>query len=115
VASRIVVAALAKAEREVAEFRNDQQLSQQLVEIDTQIRRSRPIEEASPSLQKKTREAIQREVAREVDRLLRRTIPCACGHSAHYKELRSKTRGAGGPASSSIVSPDGDTTNVAFP
>jgi hypothetical protein len=21
----------------------------------------------------------------------RRTIPCACGHAAHYKELRSKT------------------------
>ena len=86
---------------------------------------------------KKTSEAIQREVAREVDRLLhivfqerrhngrldleavetairsalhqagasaltqllrydppgadQRTIPCPCGHSAHYKELRSKT------------------------
>ncbi len=48
-------AALAKAEREVAEFRNYQQLSQQFVEINTQICRSRPIEEASPSPQEKKR------------------------------------------------------------
>src|SRR5882672_2444442 len=48
-------AALAKAEREVAEFRNYQQLSQQFVEINTQICRSRPIEEASRSPQEKKR------------------------------------------------------------
>jgi hypothetical protein len=48
-------AALAKAEREVAEFRRYQQLSQRFVEINTQICRSRPIEEASPSPQEKKR------------------------------------------------------------
>ena len=48
-------AALAKAKREVAEFRNYQELSQRFVEINTQICRSRPIEEASPSLQEKKR------------------------------------------------------------
>ena len=47
--------AVAEAEREVAEFRNYQQLSQQFVEINTQICRSRPIEEASPSSQEKKR------------------------------------------------------------
>ena len=46
-------AALAKAEREVEEFRNYQQLSQQFVEINTQICALRPVPEATPSAQEK--------------------------------------------------------------
>jgi hypothetical protein len=48
-------AALAKAEREVAEFRNYQQLSQQLVEINTRICALRPVAEAAPWARKKKR------------------------------------------------------------
>lgn len=48
-------AALAKAEREVTEFRNYRQLSQQFVEINTQICRLRPIQEAVPRSQEKKR------------------------------------------------------------
>ncbi len=48
-------AALAKAEREVAEFRNYQQLSQQFVEVNTQICALRPVAESAPSAQKKKR------------------------------------------------------------
>ena len=48
-------AALAKAEREVAEFRNYQKLSQQFVEVNTQICRLRPVEEAAPQPQEKKR------------------------------------------------------------
>ncbi|HEY6371096.1 MAG TPA: DUF6788 family protein [Candidatus Sulfotelmatobacter sp.] len=48
-------AALAKAEREVAEFRKYQQLSQQFVEINTQICRLRPVEGAAPQLREKKR------------------------------------------------------------
>lgn len=46
-------AALGKAQREVAEFRNYQQLSQQFVDISTQICRLRPLEEATPQPQEK--------------------------------------------------------------
>lgn len=48
-------AALTKAKREVAEFRNYQQLSQQFVEVNTQICRLRPVEESAPQLQEKKR------------------------------------------------------------
>jgi hypothetical protein len=48
-------AALAKAEREVAEFRNYQRLSQQFVEVNTQICALRPVAEAIPSAQEKKR------------------------------------------------------------
>ena len=48
-------AALAKVEREVAEFRNYQQLSQQFVEINTRICRLRPVEDAVPQPQEKKR------------------------------------------------------------
>jgi len=48
-------AALAKAEREVAEFRNYQQLTQEFVEINTQICRLRPVAEAAPQTQEKKR------------------------------------------------------------
>jgi hypothetical protein len=48
-------AALAKAEREVAEFRNYRQLSQQFVEVNTQICELRPMTEARPSAQEKKR------------------------------------------------------------
>lgn len=47
--------ALAKAEREVAEFRNYQQLSQQFIEINTQICHLRPVEETAPQPQEKKR------------------------------------------------------------
>ena len=46
-------AALAKAEREVAEFRNYQQISQQFVEVNTRICELRPVVETTPSAQKK--------------------------------------------------------------
>jgi hypothetical protein len=48
-------AALVKVQHEVAEFRNYQQLSQQFVEINTQICRSRPIEPIGSSNQEKKR------------------------------------------------------------
>jgi hypothetical protein len=48
-------AALAKAEREVAEFRSYQQLSQQFVEVNTRICLLRPVAETAPSAQEKKR------------------------------------------------------------
>jgi hypothetical protein len=48
-------AALAKAKREVAEFRNYQQLSQQFVDVSAQICAIRPVAEAAPSAQEKKR------------------------------------------------------------
>ena len=48
-------AAVAKAEREVAEFRNYQRLSQQFVELNTQICRLRPVEQVEATLQEKKR------------------------------------------------------------
>lgn len=48
-------AALAKAEREVAEFRNYQQLSQQFVEVNTRICELRPVAESAPLAQEKKR------------------------------------------------------------
>jgi hypothetical protein len=53
--------AVAKAEREVAEFRNYRQLIQQFVEVNTQICELRPLTEATPSAQEKTTEAIRKE------------------------------------------------------
>jgi hypothetical protein len=49
-------AAMRKAEREVAEFRKYQQLSREFVEANAEICRLRPIEEESPSEQKKKRQ-----------------------------------------------------------
>lgn len=46
-------AALAKAQREVAEFRNYQQLGQQFVEVNTRICELRPVTETTPSAQEK--------------------------------------------------------------
>ena len=130
-------ASLAKAQREVAECQRFRELGDQLLDVNEQICELRPVEETSAiSPGKKTAEAIQKEVAREVDQLLRvvfsarrktgrwdlealemvvrsamhqagaaalnqllqfpvpaadqRNIPCACGHQAHYRELRSK-------------------------
>lgn len=48
-------AALARAEREVAEFRNYQQISQQFVEVNTRICELRPVVESTPSAQEKKR------------------------------------------------------------
>jgi hypothetical protein len=48
-------AAFAKAEREVAEFRNYQQLSQQFVAVNTQICELRPVTDAAPSAEEKKR------------------------------------------------------------
>jgi hypothetical protein len=44
-----------KAEREVAEFRNFQRLSQEFVEVNFRICRLRPVEEESLSAQEKKR------------------------------------------------------------
>lgn len=48
-------AAVRKAEREVAEFRNFQQLSHEFVEVNARLCRLRPVEEASQSPQEKKR------------------------------------------------------------
>ena len=48
-------AAFAKAEREVAEFRNYQRLCQQFVEVNTRICELRPVAETTPSAQEKKR------------------------------------------------------------
>lgn len=48
-------AALAKAQREIAEFRNYQQLCEQFVAINTQICRLRPVEVAASQPQEKKR------------------------------------------------------------
>lgn len=48
-------AAVRKAEREVAEFRKFQQLSQQFVELNTRICRLRPLEQETLSPQEKKR------------------------------------------------------------
>jgi hypothetical protein len=53
-------AALVKAQREVAEFRDYQQLSQQFVEINTQICRLRQLEEATPQSQEKKRRKLSK-------------------------------------------------------
>jgi len=58
----------------VAECHRFRQLCQQLWEVNEEISQLRPMEEAAPSAQKKTAEAIQKEVAREVNRLLRLTF-----------------------------------------
>jgi hypothetical protein len=47
--------AVAKAEREVAEFRNYQQISQQFVNVNTRICALRPVIETAPSEQEKKR------------------------------------------------------------
>lgn len=47
--------AVAKAKREVAEFRNYQQLTQQFVEVNTRICQLRPVVETAPSAQEKKR------------------------------------------------------------
>lgn len=62
-------AAVRKAEREIAEFRRFQRLSQELVEVSEQICRLRPVEDMLTS-QEKTAEAIQQEAAREIAALL---------------------------------------------
>ena len=49
------LAALRKAEREVAEFRKFQQLSQAFVEMNARICRQRPVEEEAPTAQEKKR------------------------------------------------------------
>jgi len=48
-------AAFAKAERELAEFRNYRQLSQQFVEVNTRICELRPVTETAVSAQEKKR------------------------------------------------------------
>lgn len=48
-------AAFAKAEREVAEYRSYQQLSQQFVAVNTRICALRPVTEGAPSAQEKKR------------------------------------------------------------
>ena len=48
-------ATLAKAQREIAEFRNYQQLSQEFVEVNMRICRLRPVEEAVPQPREKKR------------------------------------------------------------
>jgi hypothetical protein len=49
------LAAVRKAEREVAEFRKFQRLSQEFVEVNARICRERPVEEQVPTAQEKKR------------------------------------------------------------
>jgi hypothetical protein len=125
-----------KAEREIEAFRRYRQLERSFVEVNERICRARPAKDVLTAEEKKTAEAIHREVAREVTALLsrifaerkqaggldleavemgfraalhqagaaaltqllqfavpaaeRRSIPCPCGHPAHYRELRSR-------------------------
>jgi hypothetical protein len=65
-------ASLAKAQREVAECQRFRELGDQLLELNERVCQLRPLEQPNPSSQeKKTVEVIQREIAREVDQLLR--------------------------------------------
>ncbi len=66
-------ASLAKAQREVAERQRFRELGDQLLAVNEQICGLRPVEETASSAQgkKKAVEAIQKEVAREVDQWLR--------------------------------------------
>jgi hypothetical protein len=66
-----------KAEREIAEFRRLQDLHKELIEVNAQICQLRPSQPDVLSPEKKTAEAIQKEVAREVDQLLRVRWRCA--------------------------------------
>jgi hypothetical protein len=88
-------AAIPKAEREVEEFRKYQQLSRAFIDINEQICRLRPIEEQPPSAQKKTAEAIQQEIAKEVSSLLRLVFTDArrSGH-LDLEALETATRSA---------------------
>lgn len=52
--------AVAKAQREVREFRKFQQLSQEFVEVNARICRQRPVEESSTSPEKKRRKPSSR-------------------------------------------------------
>jgi hypothetical protein len=62
-------AAVRKAEQEIAEFRNYQRLSHELVEVSKRICRLRPVEDTLTP-QKKTAETVRQEIKREVSRLL---------------------------------------------
>jgi hypothetical protein len=62
-------AAQRKAENEIAAFRQCQELSRSFVAVNEQIWQARPVEETLTP-QEKTAEAIQQEVAQEVNRVL---------------------------------------------
>jgi hypothetical protein len=62
-------AAQRKAENEIAAFRQYQELSRSFVAVNEQIWQARPVEETLTP-QEKTAEAIQQEVAQEVNRVL---------------------------------------------
>ena len=60
-----------RRKREVAECQRFRELGEQLLEVNERVCRLRPVEELSHPPRKKTAEVIQREIAREVDQLLR--------------------------------------------
>jgi hypothetical protein len=62
-------AELRKAQREVEAFHRFRELSSQLLKLNEQICRLRPVEETL-TLQKKTAQAVQQEVTREVGQVL---------------------------------------------
>ncbi len=64
-------ASVRKAEREIAEFRKFQELSRSFVDLNEKICRLRPVPEQPFSEQEKKADAIQQEVTREVEQLLR--------------------------------------------
>jgi hypothetical protein len=57
-------AAVCKAEREIAEFREYQRLGRDLVEVNEKICRLRPVEEPAPSEQEKKRRPPSRRKSR---------------------------------------------------
>jgi hypothetical protein len=63
-------AALRKAQREVEEYHRFRRLSQELLEVNEQICRLRPILAEASAEEKKNAEAIQEEISRELSSLL---------------------------------------------
>lgn len=76
-------AAVRKAESEIAEFRRFQTHGRlDLEAVETALRSA--MHQAGAS-------ALTQLLQSDLPDADHRTIPCPCGHSAHYKELRSKT------------------------
>ena len=83
-----------KAQREVEAFHRFRELSRQLLEVNEQICRLRPVaEDRAESAGKKTAEAIQQEVAVEVGRLLR-VVLCERRKSLDLETVEQATRDA---------------------
>jgi len=63
-------AAQRKAESEIETFHRHRELERSYVEVNAKICHARPVEDSTPTTEKKTAEAIEAEIGREVTRLL---------------------------------------------